>query len=192
MEQPFGPHALIPNFIVFFFFFLAIDRPCHFVHFTRSRTTKLGGVKIAPRHWEVLFGLSIQKGGVTSAEAGNHPGGRGWRGGGTLRNKVQVTSQCQCRPFKGQQTRISDNNAAGYRPLSMLAWFWQGGKESKFSTQTLSRQCVSYIRPHLLYMLNAAFFHQVMDVFPKNDLLCTYQERDQTIFRSNVHKSSLS
>lgn len=57
-----------------------------------GRTTKLGGVKIAFRLWDALFCLSIQKGGVRGAEAGNHPKGQGWGGGGMLRNKVQVTS----------------------------------------------------------------------------------------------------
>lgn len=57
-----------------------------------GRTTKLGGVKIALRLWDALYSLSIQKGGVRGAEAGNHLRGRGWRGGGTLRNKVRVTS----------------------------------------------------------------------------------------------------
>lgn len=42
-----------------------------------GRETKLGGVTIASRLWDTLFSLSIQKGGVRGAKAGNHPEGKG-------------------------------------------------------------------------------------------------------------------
>lgn len=51
--------------------------------------------------------------GERSRGLGTTPRGRGWRGGGTLGNKVQVTSKCQCRPFKGQRSRISDRKGCG-------------------------------------------------------------------------------
>lgn len=89
-DQPCGPHlrsSKVPKII------FAIDQPCHFVQFTREeRITKLGGVKIAQSLRDALFGLSMHKGGVRGAKAGNHPEGLGWVGGDTLGNKVQVTS----------------------------------------------------------------------------------------------------
>lgn len=94
MEQPCGPHALIPKLPENVFFLQLIGPVILYISQEEGggRTTKLGGVKIASRLRDVLFSLSIQKGGVRGAEAGNHPRGRGWGGGGTLRNKVQVTS----------------------------------------------------------------------------------------------------
>lgn len=100
VEQPYGLHSFfflrVPKilFLFFFSFFLELISPV-ILHISQEeggvRITKLRGVKIALRLWDALFSVSIQKGGVRGAEAGNHPEGWGWRGGGTLWNKVQVT-----------------------------------------------------------------------------------------------------
>lgn len=112
-----------------------------------------------------------KKGGVRGAEAGNHPKGWGWRGGGTLTNKVQVTSQCQCRPFRGRRSHISDTKMLQAVSCVNAGVIATGRKRVQVFNLDRRGQCVTYIKPHLLYMLNVALFHLVMDVFLLGD--CT-------------------
>lgn len=128
-----------------------------------GRTTTLRGVKIALRLWDAFCSLSIPNGRSERSWGWESPQGvrvEGWRHAnrqspGDIWVSVSPI-QGTVRPYRWHRNAVSSVSAG----VILTA-----RKRVPVSRPDRRRQCVTYVKPHLLYMSNVAPFHLLMDVF---------------------------